>query len=84
MKRSTMTPLATLTGFTAAMALLLSPAKLNSQWTPQAGLPPTPEAAMVAVKTANEALLQKQQATLDKLDALQKEANQLRIFTKRG
>jgi Tfp pilus assembly protein PilN len=36
------------------------------------------------MKAANEELLKKQQATLDALDQLQKDAEQLRIFAKRG
>jgi len=84
MKHTTMTPLAALTGFTAVMAFLISPLTINSQMAPAGGVPATPEAALAAVKTANEVLLQKQQATLDKLDALQKEADQLRIYSKRG
>jgi hypothetical protein len=36
------------------------------------------------IKAANEEMLKKQQATLDSLDQLQKEADQLRIYAKRG
>ena len=36
------------------------------------------------LKTANEEILTKQQATLQKLDELQKAAEQLKIYTKRG
>jgi Skp family chaperone for outer membrane proteins len=36
------------------------------------------------MKAANEELLKKQQATLEALDQLQKDAEQLRIFAKRG
>lgn len=36
------------------------------------------------MKTANEDLLKKQQAVLDALDQLQKDADQLRIYAKRG
>ena len=36
------------------------------------------------MKAANDEMLKKQQATLDALDQLQKEADQLRIFAKRG
>ena len=36
------------------------------------------------VKAANEETLKKQQATLDALDQLQKDADQLRIYAKRG
>ncbi len=40
--------------------------------------------ALEAVKAANLELLKKQQDTLQRLDALQKEAEQIRIFSKRG
>ena len=36
------------------------------------------------MKAANDEMLKKQQATLDALDQLQKDADQLRIFAKRG
>lgn len=36
------------------------------------------------MKAANDEMLKKQQATLDALDQVQKEADQLRIFAKRG
>ena len=36
------------------------------------------------LKTANEEMLKRQQATLDLLDQLQKDADQLRIYAKRG
>jgi hypothetical protein len=36
------------------------------------------------MKAANEEILKKQQATLDALDQLQKDADQLRIYAKRG
>jgi hypothetical protein len=45
------------------------------------------QAAMTAlqqVKAANEETLKKQQATLQQLDELQKAAEQLKIFAKRG
>ena len=37
-----------------------------------------------AMKAANEETLRKQAATLEQLEALEKEADQLKIFTKRG
>jgi hypothetical protein len=37
-----------------------------------------------AMKAANEETLQKQAATLEQLDELEKAADQLKIFTKRG
>jgi hypothetical protein len=36
------------------------------------------------LKAANEQILKKQQATLEALDDLQKEADQMKIFSKRG
>jgi hypothetical protein len=36
------------------------------------------------LKAQNDELLKEQRATLDQLDELQKEAEQLRIFSKRG
>ncbi len=75
-------PLTGLTLCTAAALLLFSVPRLNSQFAPPA--PQTPEQALLAIKAANIALLEKQQATLTRLDALDKEAQQLRIFTKRN
>lgn len=40
--------------------------------------------ALEEMKTANEELLKKQQAVLEALDQLQKDADQLRIYAKRG
>jgi hypothetical protein len=40
--------------------------------------------ALQQVKAANEETLKKQQATLQQLDELQKSAEQLKIFAKRG
>ena len=37
-----------------------------------------------AMKAANEETLRKQAATLEQLDALEKEADQIKISTKRG
>lgn len=37
-----------------------------------------------AIKAANEETLRKQAATLEQLDVLEKEADQLKIFSKRG
>jgi hypothetical protein len=36
------------------------------------------------IKAANEETLRKQAATLEQLDVLEKEAEQLKIYTKRG
>ena len=40
--------------------------------------------ALQAIKAANEELLKQQAATLEKLDELEKAANEIRIYTKRG
>lgn len=72
-----------LTLSTALAALCLSGGKVNSQ-IPNQVVVKSPEETLADIKAANEALLQKQKATLERLDALQKEAEQLRIFVKRG
>jgi hypothetical protein len=64
-----------------AVTLLSAPALL-SQPDPAAPLPA--EAKLKALKEANAQLLEKQRATLIRLDALVKEAEQLRIFAKRS
>ena len=40
--------------------------------------------ALQAMKAANEEILKQQAATLLKLDEIEKAANEIRIFTKRG
>jgi hypothetical protein len=40
--------------------------------------------ALEAIKAANEELLKQQTATLEKLDEIEKAANELRIYSKRG
>ena len=40
--------------------------------------------ALQAMKAANEEILKQQAATLQKLDELEKAANEIRIYTKRG
>jgi hypothetical protein len=40
--------------------------------------------SLTEMKAANEEMLKKQQAVMDALDQLQKEADQLRIYAKRG
>jgi hypothetical protein len=54
---------------------------------PVIAAPPSLQAAIKAlqdVKAANEETLKKQEATLQRLDELQKDAEQLKIFSKRG
>jgi hypothetical protein len=40
--------------------------------------------ALQAIKAANDEILKQQAATLEKLDELEKAANELRIYSKRG
>lgn len=40
--------------------------------------------ALQAMKAANEEILKQQAATLQKLDEIEKAANEIRIYTKRG
>jgi ribulose 1,5-bisphosphate carboxylase large subunit-like protein len=40
--------------------------------------------ALEAIKAANDELLKQQAATLEKLDEIEKAANELRIYSKRG
>jgi hypothetical protein len=40
--------------------------------------------ALQAIKAANDQLLKEQVATLEKLDEMEKAANEIRIYTKRG
>jgi hypothetical protein len=63
---------------------------VKSAAVPAAGAPQTSsslEAALKmlqAMKAANEETLQKQAATLEQLEALEKEADQIKVFSKRG
>lgn len=40
--------------------------------------------ALQAMKAANEEILRQQAATLEKLDEIEKTANEIRIYNKRG
>ena len=51
----------------------------NAAGSPQAALK-----ALQAMKAANDEILKKQAATLQKLDEIEKAANEIRIYTKRG
>lgn len=83
-----------LTSFTVAAVFMLSVANLNSQYAAPGTLPPdpavaatlpkTPEAVLSKLKAANAALLQQQQTTLQRIDAIQQEADQLRIYSRRS
>lgn len=72
-----------LTFATALAALLLSGGQLTSQ-TQVVAVEKTPEQRLVELKAANAELLEQQKASREKLDLLLKEAEQLRIFSKRG
>ena len=69
--------------FTVTAGLLLFTGRLNSQYAAPGSLE-TPETKLAEIKAANAAVLQKQQAALQRLDTLQQEADQIRIYTKRG
>ena len=45
---------------------------------------PTTLKALQAIKAANDEMLKQQAATLQKLDEMEKAANDIRIYTKRG
>ncbi len=60
--------------------LLASGGPLHSQ----APVPKPPEVVLAEIRAAQDALLRAQAATLERLEALEKEAAQLRIFSKRS
>jgi hypothetical protein len=60
----------------------LTVANLCSQ--PQTEEPKTSAALIQAMKAANSDILKQQEKTLETLDTLQKEAEQLKIFSKRS
>ena len=63
----------------ALCAAVLIPAGLNSQQRPA-----STGDMLRSVRASNAELIKRQQATLQQLDALQKEADQVRIFARRG
>ena len=65
----------------SAVAFLALAASLHSE-APAAALP-SPLQILQAMKAKNQDLIEKQTATLQKLDELEKEAEQLKIFGKR-
>jgi len=77
MKRSSLSMLVAVTVFAAFFG---SQARLNSQ---DAARKPVQE-QLAALKASNAELLQKQQKTLQKLDELKLQADQLRITSKRS
>ncbi|MDP9292535.1 MAG: hypothetical protein M3O82_09255 [Verrucomicrobiota bacterium] len=68
------------TAYVIATMMVLSVARLNSQ-APPAAL--TPLASIQQMKAANQALIEQQQKTLQVLDDLGKEAEQLKVMGKR-
>ncbi|MEI8235303.1 MAG: hypothetical protein WCH57_11560 [Verrucomicrobiota bacterium] len=77
-----MKPLSLLVVVTALGGFIGGTVRLNSQ--EAAALPKTPEQRLAVLKTANAELLQRQQKTLQKLDEIKQQADQLRIMTKRS
>lgn len=75
--------LSTLIALTACCAFFASEARVSSQGPATPGAK-SPQELLAALKASNNELLQKQQKTLEKLDELKKEADQLRIMTKRS
>lgn len=83
-------------GFSAALAQTPAPIVIQAatgappaaSLQPQVSLPsPSTNAALKIVqelKVKNQELLQKQAATLEKLDELEKAAEQMKIYSKRG
>ena len=65
---------------TALAAFFASEARLNSQ----ESAPKSPTEQLLALKASNAELLKKQQQTLQKLDDLKQQAEQLRIWAKRS
>jgi len=86
--------LAGLISLTAAGVMIFSVPKLNSQYAAPGTLPPepavaatlpkTPEAVLSKLKASNAAAMQQQEATLQRIDAIQQEADQLRIYSRRN
>jgi hypothetical protein len=86
--------LAVLCAATTAVTLKLVPAQSPTPTIPKAVASATTETnsnsmqatlkSMREMKAANEEILKKQQTTLEALDELQKAADQIKIFTKRG
>lgn len=74
--------LSTLITVTAFGTFLFSAPRLNSQ--EPAPVVKSPTELLNALKTSNADLIQKQQKTLEKLEVIKKEAEQLRIMAKRS
>jgi len=76
-----MNRLSQLVAVTALAAFFASEARLNSQ--EAAPVRKSPQELLAALKASNAELLQKQQKTLQKLDELKAQAEQLRVMAKR-
>lgn len=73
----------TLLSLTLSVAALLAlAANLHSQ-APAPAAPQSPLQILQAMKAKNQELIEKQTQTLQKLDEIEKEAEQLKIFGKR-
>lgn len=68
----------------AAAVLVALDGQLHSQAPAEPAAPLTPLQSLQQMKAQNAALLQKQAATLQELDALAKEAAQVKVLTKRS
>ena len=68
----------------AVIVLMATASAAISQWPAAPTGPKSALELLTAAKATNAALLLKQQQTLEKLDAIQKEADQLRIYVKRS
>ena len=68
-------------GLAITLAFFASGARLNSQ---ESAVGSSPRQLLAALKASNTELLQKQEKTLQKLDELKKQAEQLRILSKRS
>ena len=77
-----MNRLTLLLAVTALAALLASEARLNSQ--ENAAAAQSPKELLLSLRASNAELLKKQQQTLQKLDELKQQAEQLRIWSKRS
>ena len=75
-----MNRLSPLIAVTALAALFASEARLNSQ----ESAAKSPREQLLALKISNAELLKKQRQTLQKLDELKLQAEQLRIWAKRS
>ena len=74
------TLLSTALPLAAFFALALN---LHSQEAPTPILPKSPAAILQAMKVKNQELIEKQVQTLQKLDVIEKEAEQIKILAKR-